>query len=55
MEDDDANGRSDLASEAVAQSSGPLRRLSSGLYFFFWFDRATIHEQTLRVFGTILL
>jgi hypothetical protein len=55
MEDDDANGRSDLVSEAVAHSPGPLRRLSFGLYFFFWFDRGTTHEQTLRVFGTILL
>lgn len=35
MEDDDANGRSDLASQAVAQSPGPQRRPSFGLYFFF--------------------
>lgn len=50
MEDDDANGRSDLASEAVAQSPGPLRRLSFGLStFFFWFDKTTSHDQALAV------
>lgn len=37
MEDDDANGRSDLASEAVAQSPGPQRRLSFGLDSTFFF------------------
>jgi hypothetical protein len=51
VEDDDANGRSDLASEAVAQSPGPLRRLSFWtLHFFFWFDRTKSHDQRPSVF-----
>lgn len=49
-DDDDANRRSDLASEAVAQSPGPLRRLSFWRrYFFFRFDRTQSHDQTLGV------